>query len=699
MRRPAVLSLLLFLVVLAAYLSNGRTIGAGDTLPAAYLPWSILQQRNVTLDEFPALHDEGATRVFPLLDGVPYYLLHRNGHYLSAYTPGPGVLAVPVYILPIMLGIKPDGAWPSRLEKLSAAIITALSVLFLYWALRGVTSQGWALVIALVYALGTSSLSVSSQGLWQHGPSQLFLSLALYFLVKGLSDDRYLGYAGFPMAAAVVMRSTDLLLVLPVAVWIVYAHRRRALSLVIWTLPPTAALAAYYVAYFGSADRGLGHTTAPVWALFAQISLREGLPGVLLSPSRGLFVYSPVLLFSLAGIVVVWRRGPALWRALSLGLPLVIVAIAKWLTWWGGHSWGPRLLADIAPIMCFLLYPVTPLLDRRRLVKGVFVFLALWSVAAHALGAWLYDRRWDAWATEEAVARLWPWTESPLAFYGREALSRLAPRDGREAQALQASRGPSGALAASYHMGPVPAEVVSGERFVVLLTAANTGGAMWPAVAPGDRGAVRLGWRWYRGDQEVAAGREFLLAPVPPGNAAQFKARIVAPIPPGDYTLILDLVSEFVAWFGDEGQQPIRRSVRVLPRNVTRILSEPITTSAPAPLARVATDRPSYRADETMTLNVAIENHHRPGRHDAYLILQQPDGQVLFFDGRAMPRPSLEEWLPWVRALPLPARASARFTLPVSALAPGGYRWHVVLTEPGAYRPVAHATAGFTIER
>ncbi len=192
------------------------------------------------------------------------------------------MLAVPVYILPIMLGVKPDGAWPSRLEKLSAAIITALSVLFLYWALRGVTSQGWALVIALVYALGTSSLSVSSQGLWQHGPSQLFLSLALYFLVKGLSDDRYLGYAGFPMAAAVVMRSTDLLLVLPVAAWIVYAHRRRALSLVLWALPPAAALAAYYVVYFGSADRGLGHTTAPVWALFTQMPLREGLPGVLL---------------------------------------------------------------------------------------------------------------------------------------------------------------------------------------------------------------------------------------------------------------------------------------------------------------------------------------------------------------------------------------------------------------------------------
>lgn len=233
MRRPVALSLLLFLTVLIAYLSNGRTIGAGDTLPAAYLPWSLLQQGNFDLDEFPALSDDGARQIFPLLDGIPYYLQYRNGHYLSAYTPGPGVLALPVYILPVVLGVKPDSMWAGRLEKLSAAIITALSVLFLYWALRDVTSHGWALVIALVYALGTSSLSMSSQGLWQHGPSQLFLSLALYCLVRGLRDDRYLGYAGFPMAAAVVMRSTDLLMVLPVAAWIFYAHQHRTQNLIL----------------------------------------------------------------------------------------------------------------------------------------------------------------------------------------------------------------------------------------------------------------------------------------------------------------------------------------------------------------------------------------------------------------------------------------------------------------------------------
>jgi hypothetical protein len=697
MRRPVAVSLLLFMTVLIAYLSNERTIGAGDTLPSAYLPWSLLQQKNFDLDEFPRLYDGDARQIFPLLDGIPYYLQYRNGHYLSAYTPGPGVMALPVYAVPIVLGVKPDSVWAGRLEKLSAAIITALSVLFLFWALRDVTSHGWAFVIALVYALGTSSLSMSSQGLWQHGPSQLFLSLGLYFLVKGLSDDRYLGYTGFPMAAAVVMRSTDLLIVLPVAAWIVYNHRRTAWSLLFWALPPAAALAAYYVVYFGTPDQGPGHTTAPVWALFAQMPLSEGLPGVLVSPSRGLFVYSPVLLFSVAGMIMLWRRGPALWRALSLGVAMVVLLISKWLTWWGGHSWGPRLLADLDPILCFFLYPVTPHLDRRRLMKGVFVILALWSISAHALGAFLYDRRWDAQVPEQTNARLWLWSESPLAFYGRELLFTANWPDWLSAHPPQIGSRVSGSFAASYQVGPAPAEVMSGERFVVSLSAVNTSREVWHAAAPGGRGAVRLGWRWYRGDQEVAAGREFLLSDVAPGRSAQFKARIIAPALPGDYTLVLDLVSELVAWYGDHGQKPIRLPVRVLPLDITRMLSEPIRTTASAPLATLATDRPTYRSDETLDLIVTLEYPHYPRSFDAYLILEQPDGQPLFFDGHSRPRPAEAAWPPWVRGLPLPARVNGRFAIPLSMFATGSYRWHLLLTAPGAYHAVARAAVEFRI--
>lgn len=699
MKRPVGSALLLFLAVLTGYLANGRTIGAGDTLPARYLPWSLLLQQNFDLDEFSVLYDEKARQMFPLLDGIPYYLQYRRGHYLTAYTPGPSVLALPIYAVPILLGTPPEPGWASRLEKLSAAIITALSVVFLFRALQELVSRGWALGIALIYAFGTSSLSVSSQGLWQHGPSQLCLAVLLYCLVRGLREERYLGYAGFAMTAAVAMRSTDLLLVLPVAVWILYTHPSLSPRFALFALPPVAGLALYNLVLFGAATAGSGNTTAPIWAFFSQIPLHEGLSGMLLSPSRGLFVYSPVFLFSLLGCIVVWRRGPWAFRSLSLGIPLAVLVVSKWFLWSGGHSWGPRLLADTGPLFCFFLYPLTDLLSRRRFMRGLFIVLAIASVGAHGLGAFLYDRRWDVLADlDRNAARLWSWTESPLVFYGGAAMSAVWQLAGPTVRGQPTSADSPDQLAALYVADPIPGAVFAGELITASLVATNTGHAVWLASALGERGAVRLGWRWYHADREAGGGRALLLSNLFPGQTARFTARISAPTVPGNYTLVIDMVSEFMTWFADRGSQPIRVAVRVIPLEVERLLSEPTSAAEALPVAMIATDRSTYRHDDRLGLTVTLSYPHRPRKFDAYLVLQGPEGAVFVYDGHQLARATEEPWHSWVKALPLPMQATGRFTLPLSGLAVGGYHWHVILTEPGSYHAIVRAAAAFRIE-
>ena len=103
----------------------------------------------------------------PLLDGVPYFLHYRAGHYRSAYSPGAAIAALPVYAGPVLAGVPVD-PWAHRLEKLAASLMVAVSVMCVFWALGEFVGLGWALAIAAIYAFGTSSLSVSSQALWQH---------------------------------------------------------------------------------------------------------------------------------------------------------------------------------------------------------------------------------------------------------------------------------------------------------------------------------------------------------------------------------------------------------------------------------------------------------------------------------------------------------------------------------------------------
>ena len=141
----------------------------------------------------------------------------------------------------------------------------------------------WALVIAVIYAFGTSSWSVSSQALWQHGPSQLFLTFFLFCLVRGMKEERFLVYAGFAMSSAIVMRPTDVLIALPVAACVLYTRPRSTLRIGLFALPPMAGLLLYY-ARSGLADEGLWNTTTPIWAFFTQVPLVDGLAGLLAVP-------------------------------------------------------------------------------------------------------------------------------------------------------------------------------------------------------------------------------------------------------------------------------------------------------------------------------------------------------------------------------------------------------------------------------
>jgi len=701
-RRVLSTSFLLFVTALVVYLANGRAIGAGDTLPARYLPFSLLRERNFDLDEFPQLYDEAATRVYPLLDGLPYYLRRPYAHLVSLYSPWPAVLVLPIYALPVLVG-APVESWAPGLEKLSAAAIAALSMVLLFWALGGVVSRRWALGIALIYAFGTSTWSVSSQGLWQHGPSQLFLALLLVCVVKGMTDERFLAYAGFAVSAATVMRATDAFVGLPVAAYVLYSRPHLRLRFVLFALPPLIGLLLYNVAYFGSLTGGTGNTNAPVWALFVQVPWIEGLAGTLLSPGRGLFVYSPVLLFALGGLVWVGLRGPALLKSLAAGLVIGVLVVAKWFLWWGGHSWGPRLLADITPLFCFFLYPVTRWLDRHRVMKTVFVVLAAASIGAHGIGAFLYDRRWEgAVDLAHSETGLWSWRQAPLLFYARETpVLRWAL--GSAIGRLPTSADSPTLLAASYTAATIASEAIVGEPLRIAVTATNTGQAVWLADAagpwaPSASGVVRLGWRWSLGNGDVAGGRLFLSSDVFPGQAVRFAASIQCPPRPGDYTLTIDLVSEAVTWFADRGQRPVRVAVSVRPLDPQRFLAEGVAAVERSVTAMIATDRTSYRRGETLSLTIELRNPDRPRHLDGYLARQGPDADVWFYDGRDPPRPATSPWVAWGRNLPVPARATGRFALPLSDVVPGVYRWYILLTEPGTYRPVAKGVTTFNVE-
>jgi hypothetical protein len=556
--------LLLYLAVVFLYSLNGRALTAGDTIPASYLPLSLVREFDFDLDEFPFLY----------AGEMPWFVQRINGRIVSAYPPWAGLMAVPVYLLPVFGGLSPQSAWIHDLEKLSATLITGLSVVLLLFTLRRLTTENIAWCVALVYAFGTSSFSSSSQALWQHGPSQLFLTLTIYWLVRGIDAPRFSAYAGLALASAVICRPTNALMVVPIVAYIIWHRRAYVLGFLLTAAPPALFLIAYNLHYFGSPfTTGFVGTTGPsrLWSSASYLfstPLPTGLAGVLGSPGRGLFVYSPIFIVAVVGIGMVWGNPKAvLLKYLSVAPVLIILLAAKWLNWWGGGSYGPRLLADITPLMCLYLYPPFERARSQPFLKYAFICLAILSIGLHALrvfasGDWNGHPNVD-WHPE----RLWSWGDSPPMYYGQNLVRQAYAELNRFTTGLPTSRDAPDQLAASYHLrGMIPEGSLSPGAFLICrVQVVNEGKAVWLAHAKWEKGEVRLRWRWFTGDREIASmsGGWLIGYDVLPAQTYEFTLEIPTPREPGEYALELGLVSMQVTSFAEQGSRPLTIPVQV----------------------------------------------------------------------------------------------------------------------------------------
>ena len=123
-------------------------------------------------------------------------------------------------------------------------------------------------------------------------------------------------WCGAAFGMAVLCRPATAVAVVCVGVWLLWEDRRRCAWYVLGGLPLLVILALYDGYYFGSPlvfgqtvvskVLVLGSGSEDLW----QSSWRESLPGLLISPSRGLVWFSPVpvLVLGLVSAVAVWRE-------------------------------------------------------------------------------------------------------------------------------------------------------------------------------------------------------------------------------------------------------------------------------------------------------------------------------------------------------------------------------------------------------
>lgn len=543
---------------------------ASDSIPTSLIPFSILIHKTLNLDFFSVYYSQHSS-------SLPYFFTEKNGHIYSIYPFALPLIITPLYI-PVVCALKIETWAPDKIvhlatimEKLVASLLASLSVVLLYIMLTRLTSRKDAFLISLLYAVATSTWSISSQALWQHGGSQLFIICSLLCAESYFRQGRArsVALAGLLSALAVAIRPTNLTFLIALLVIFVF-NKDRKKSVTLFILFPclVGLLLALYNAYLFGDIRGI---YAPH---HFDTNLLVGIAGVLVSPSRGLFIYSPFLISVFLGMYA-WYKGQRPFNSPLFVVSLIffvfqVVLISKYCAWWAGYCYGPRYLTETLPALMILIIPALHYVKKHRFVSYIFVVLILFSVGVQMVGAFCYPR--GSWNSQPVpvnkdLSRLWDWGDNQIIRTAKAGPSLEAYE--KVFKSLFPKRSSQKNFGVTYHLLEGARIQKAGATALYRITISNESNMVWDADEKdeGLRG-ISISYHWYtlEGSCIIWDGiRTPLPSPVSPGKAIEIDVQVKVPEEAGTYQLVIDLVQEGITWFSWNGSDPLDLTVEVLP--------------------------------------------------------------------------------------------------------------------------------------
>lgn len=404
-----------------------RSLSSGDTLPASLLPFCVLEHHCVNFDSFEAY-------IGTL--NPPYMFGQVDGHYLSQYPIVTPLMVTPFYAITyIMLKFSQcpiDMLNPSfqfivsLMEKLSASSIASLSGIFVYLATRDITTKKIGIISAIIYSFGTETWAISSQALWQHGMVELLLAIMIYITIKNEFHETKLNYIllGLLSGLYIFNRPSDSVLVLPV---ILYVFLRMNRKNIMWYFASAFISGSFFLFYnIHYFDNFFGGYSILASGMTLNREFFPHFIGLLFSPSRGLFVYTPVVLFSVLGYFKIKdlsnKKLKFTFYAFGLACILDVAIYSIFSIWWAGWCYGPRFLTGILPVLVLYLGLYLNNTSKKannylKLFKfGLVGLFIIWSLLVQFVGAFYYPMGcWDCNPNiDKNPQRLWDWNDTQI---------------------------------------------------------------------------------------------------------------------------------------------------------------------------------------------------------------------------------------------------------------------------------------------
>jgi hypothetical protein len=236
---------------------------------------------------------------------------------------------------------------------------------------------------------------------------------------------------GAVVALSYTVRPTNAIVVVGLSLYVL-VWLRRSLG---WYLVGGCLVGAIWVAI----NLAVYSAALPPYNTASRLSIHdsylEAVAANLLSPARGLLLFSPIVVFC----AVRWMKliDQYIWPRLReldlflLGITVVYLFAVSALTdnWWAGHSFGSRFMSDtvvfiwclVAPLALFVVDVLAPKPGATSTVAAraatvAVVVAAAWGVIANAEGGTM--RSTLCWNGEpnidENVHRIWSWSDPQI---------------------------------------------------------------------------------------------------------------------------------------------------------------------------------------------------------------------------------------------------------------------------------------------
>jgi hypothetical protein len=460
-RKDQTLSVLLFTACFFLYFQAPIT-QITDSNYSMMVSQALLDHGTMRLDGYGIPRNEPSPAPGTSRNPYPYQLLEVHDRLYYYFPPGTSLLSVPLVAVCKAFRASPvtrDGRYSfsgeERVEKIVAAILTSVAVVFLFLTSRLSLNVLPSLALALTGAAGTSLASTASRAMWSHTWLVLLLSVSIFLIWRAVQR----GTRPSPVLLASLaawmyfVRPTAVISILAISILILLRFRSVFLT---YTFVGLAWLAGFML----YSHHHFGQLLPPYYraSRLGSPTFLVALAGNMISPGRGWIFYTP---FVLSIPLALWRHRKSIQDKPVLLLCLAVIAV-HWIVistfpqWWAGYCYGPRLMTDVIPWMMLAAVIATGALsagagpDREPAASAwpavrLEIVLAALLIAAsafmHLRGA--FDHAVHSWNTipeniDDRPQRVWDWSY-PQCLAGLippPVPERLAPLDLGERIAL-----------------------------------------------------------------------------------------------------------------------------------------------------------------------------------------------------------------------------------------------------------------------